>query len=166
MLFMENGCTDGGRRQERERNWLCCGPIDFEEEEKSVLSEQTFVKCQKKKKHGGKKPKTFYQMWRDVWFPLSLLWLWLLLYCLLFVEPLVAEGLDNWRLQGKIRFHVALCLPPLPPSLLWMPFGNILPSVISLLCHLISLSLSPWPFLSLCLPLPLSAIQPGAHPTI
>lgn len=78
-------------------------------------------------------------------------------HCLLFVEPLVEEGLDNSWLLGKIRFHVAICLPPLPPlSFPWMPFGNIPPSVISLLCHLISFSLSPWPFLSLSLCLPLS----------
>lgn len=33
------------------------------------------------------------------------------LYCLLFVELLVAEGLDNCRLLGKIRFHVVIPLP-------------------------------------------------------
>lgn len=66
------------------------------------------------------------------------------LYCLLFAELLVAEGLDNCRLLGKIRFHVAIPLP-FPPSLPWMPFGNISPSVKSLLCHSISLYPTPHP---------------------
>lgn len=111
----------------------------------SVLSEQTFVKCQErwrgKTQHFTRCEEKFgfCRVFSDS----------ASLYCLLFVEPLVAEGLDNCRLLGKIGFHVAICLPPLPPSHLWMPFGNIPPSVISLLCHLIPHSLSPWPFLSL-----------------
>lgn len=78
----------------------------FEVEQNPVPSEQTFVKCQK---HAGKK-KTSSDVKREF---ISIRFSPTLapFYCLLFAEPPVAEGLDNCRLLGKIRFHVAIGLP-------------------------------------------------------
>lgn len=132
-------------------DWRCCCPIDFWGGAECVLSEEAFVKCQKKnKKNQQRMTKNISpdvkRSSTSIRFSLSDSGSF---YCLLFVEPLDAEGLDDCRLLGKIRFHVMICLPPLPPSPLSMPFGNIPSSVISLLCHLISISRSPWPFRSL-----------------